>query len=228
MNRILGLIKKDEFKWCRHPLAFLTEAADDICYRILDLEDAREMNILSLDEIVSILKPLCNNDPKLNDIIKNVNISDRRKMSYLRGKSIGCAIEGVTEAFIENIDDIIGGQHEGELISGYSDEIKAPLDKAKTVAKEKIFNHHRKIELEIGSYTTLGVLLETFCNAVREQITGRSLSFRSERILCMMGTNAPKKDDSLYYSYMQVMDYISGMTDSYATHMAKQIGGMAL
>ncbi|MDY6825498.1 MAG: deoxyguanosinetriphosphate triphosphohydrolase [Thermodesulfobacteriota bacterium] len=224
----VGLIKEDEFKYCRHPFAFLTEAADDICYRILDLEDAHEMGILLFPEILEILKPLCSKDPKLDNIIESTQISNRRKMSYLRGKAIGQAIDGVTNSFIDKLDDIMKGSFKNDLIYACEKEIKEPLDNAKEIAKEEIFKHPRKIELEIGAYTTLGILLETFCNAVREQVTGKTLSFRSERILSMMGINAPKRGDSLYYSYMQVMDYISGMTDSYATHMAKQIGGMAL
>lgn len=224
----VGLIKVDDYKYCRHPLAFLTEAADDICYRILDLEDAHEMRILTFNEILDILKPLCGDDPNLERVLDSSNMSNRRKMSYLRAKSIGNAIQEVARVFVNNLNEILDGKSQRELISICSDEVRKPLDKAKSIARDRIFNHPRKIELEIGSYTTLGVLLETFCNAVREQVMGRKLSFRSERILSMMGVNAPKKGESLYYSYMRVMDYISGMTDSYATHMAKQIGGMAL
>lgn len=224
----VGLIKEDEFKYCRHPLAFLSEAADDICYRILDLEDAHEMGSLSFDEILSILKPLFGNDKKLNTIVDSDAISNRRKMSYLRGRSIGCAIDHVSEAFMENLPQIMLGKYKDELISSCPNSIRVPLDNAKKIAREKIFKHPRKIELEIGSFTTVGILLEAFCTAVREQIYGHTLSFRGERILSMMGINAPKCSDDLYNSYMRVLDYISGMTDSYATHIAKQIGGMGL
>lgn len=224
-----GLVEIGADKWCRHPLAFLVEAADDICYRILDLEDAQELGIMSLGEVMEILSPLCSEDrDKIQSIFQSSQLSPRRKVGYLRAKAIGCAIESIAETFIKNIDDILSGQITNELISYCPEEIKDPLDNAKHIAVDKIFNHPRKIELEIGSYTTLGILLDTFCRAARNKVLGGKLSFRSERILSMMGYNAPEKGGSLYESYMRVLDYISGMTDNYATHMAKQIGGMAL
>jgi len=224
----VGLIKNDDYKYCRHPLAFLSEAADDICYRILDLEDAHEMGILSFNEIIETLEPLFGKDEKLQTIVNSSTTSNRRKMSYLRGRSIGIAIENVSDAFMEKLPKIMEGELTDELIACCPDDIRKPLDNAKQIASDRIFKHPRKIEIEIGSFTTIGILLEAFCSAVREQVIGQKLSFRGERILSMMGVNAPQKGDSLYKSYMRVLDYISGMTDSYATHIAKQIGGMGL
>ena len=189
-----GLIQTDANRWCRHPLAFLVEAADDVCYRILDLEDAQELGILSIGEILEILLPLCQHDKKsIQNFFDSSHLSPRRKIGYLRAKAIGCAIESIAETFIKNINDILSGKFSGELISSCPTPIKNPLNNAKQLARDKVFNDPRKIELEIGSYTTLGILLETFCKAVRDKVAGGKLSFRSERILSMMGYNAPKK-----------------------------------
>ena len=224
----LGLIEKDKFKWCRHPLAFLVEAADDICYRVLDLEDAHEMRILTFDEVSKLLIPLCEDDPYFDKVMTS-NRSSRRKISFLRGKAIGKAIEAVVDVFIGHYKDIMEGSLDGELISLCDDSIKEPLDLAKQTACKKIFNHPRKIELEIGSYTAIGTLLRVFCQAVKERVSGkRKLSYRTDRALSMMGINAPQEGDNLYKSYMKVTDYVSGMTDSYATYMARQFGGIAL
>jgi dGTPase len=84
----VGLIKQDEFHYCRHPLAFLAEAADDICYRILDIEDAHELSILTFEEVKEILSPLCQDDKDYKKIVDSDVYSPRRKISYLRGKSI--------------------------------------------------------------------------------------------------------------------------------------------
>ncbi len=224
----LGLIKRNKLKWDRHPLAFLVEASDDICYRILDLEDAHEMGILTFNEVEDILTPLCKDDPSFDKIISS-NRSNRRKISFLRGKAIGKAIDAVVEAFFHKYDVIMNGNLEGELINFCDDSVKKPLNSAKAIAPKKIFDHPRKIELEIGSYTTIGTLLSVFCQAVKERVSGKKeLSYRTNRALSMMGINAPKEGDNLYDSYMKVTDYISGMTDSYATHMARQFGGIAL
>jgi dGTPase len=227
----VGLIKKDESLYCRHPLSFLAEAADDICYRVLDLEDAHEMKVLGFEEILGILKPLCEQEKDFNKIIKSETLSPRRKISYLRGKSIGKAIDTVADAFIDNYETIMSGSfaNDKDLIDLCNEDIREPLAKAKETAKQKVFNQPRKIELEIGSYTSLGILLDVFCKAAKEKIqNAENLSFRSSRILSMMGINAPKNGEDLYSSLLRVTDYISGMTDSYATHMAKQVGGMAL
>lgn len=223
----IGLIKKDSSCYVRHPLAFLAEAADDICYRILDLEDAHEMKILNFKEIHDILKTLCSEDKSYDDVVNSSSFSDRRKLSFVRSKAIGTAIDGVVAAFVENYEKIMDGKFSGELISRCDSQIQKPLDDAKKIANERVFNHPRKIEIEIGCYTTIGILLDAFCRAVREQvIAGEFLSYKSKRVLSMMGINAPKKGDDLYKSFLKVTDYISGMTDNYATYMARQIGGM--
>lgn len=209
-------------------MAFLVEAADDICYRVLDLEDAHEMGILTFEEVSNLLIPLCKDDPYF-DKVMNSNRSARRKISFLRGKAIGKAIDAVADAFIEEYENIMEGKLDSEVINLCDDSVKKPLNLAKETAYEKIFDHPRKIELEIGSYTTIGTLLGVFCQAVKEKVSGKKeLSYRTNRALSMMGINAPKKGDNLYNSYMKVTDYISGMTDSYATRMARQFGGIAL
>lgn len=230
LNKIatdVGLLKKDKSYYCRHPLAFLAEAADDICYRILDLEDAHEMKILPYDEILKTLKPLCEEDKHYKEIVESPRLSNRRKMSFLRAKSIGEAIEGVCNVFDEYYEPIMNGTFDSELISKCKEEIQKPLDDAKKLATDEIFNESRKIELEIGCYTTIGTLLDVFCKAVREQvISGECISYKSDRVLSMMRLNAPKKGGDLYESFLRVTDYISGMTDNYASYMAQQIGGM--
>jgi len=221
------LIKDDDHLYKRHPLAFLAEAADDICYRILDLEDAHEMKILSFHEIKEILEGLCKKNDHYKEIIDSNQVSNRRKLSFIRAKAIGQAIEGVITSFVKNYDKIMNGVFKKDLISECDSQIRKPLNLAKEMAKEKVFNEPRKIELEIGCYTAIGILLDAFCSAVREQvISGENITYKSSRVLAMMGLNAPKKGDDLYQSFLKVTDYISGMTDNYASHMAKQIGGM--
>ena len=221
------LIKIGDYLYKRHPLAFLAEAADDICYRILDLEDAHEMKILSFEEIKEVIEPLCDRDDHYKEIVESDNVSNRRKLSFIRAKAIGRAIEGVVDSFMKNDDQIMIGDFDQELISECDAQIKNPLDNAKKLSREKVFDEPRKIELEIGCYTAIGILLDAFCSAVREQvISGENISYKSLRVLAIMGLNAPKKGDDLYESFLKVTDYLSGMTDNYASHMAKQIGGM--
>jgi len=223
----VGLIRKDHLLYLRHPLAYLAEAADDICYRILDLEDAHEMRILQYEEILNILQELCDTtDSHYTNIINANDISNRHKLSFLRAKAIGTSVISASDVFTNNIDKIMKGQFGEDIINECPEVIKTPLNNARKLASEKVYKEPRKIELEIGCYTTIGILLDAFCTAVREQVlSGKNISYKSERVLAMMGINAPEKGADLYQSLLKVTDYISGMTDNYASYMAQQIGG---
>ena len=224
----LGLISQGENRWCRHPLTYLMEAADDICYAILDLEDAIELNILSFDEIKPILLKLCG-DSSFDDEIFSSQASARRKISALRGKAMEFMVGSAVDAYMQNQSLIMRGEYQGELLSDGHPAVKEGLKEAKTLARDRVFPDTRKTELEVGAYTTLGVLLEAFCHAVYDNhhLQGQGLSYRSERIISLMGIHAPKPDLPLYRAYMRALDFISGMTDYYATYLARQIGGLS-
>jgi len=223
----IGLIKTGDYSWCRHPLANLMEAADDICYALLDLEDGVELGLISFEEVEKLLlNKICNNDKPDNydDIPK---IFCRRKMAVLRGKAMGYLVNSVAQAFINNVDKILYGQVDKDLFSYCDKDISEGIKTAKDLAKDKIFNDRRKNKLEIAAYSTLGILLQAFCGAVYEVKNDEKPSFKSIRLIDLLGYNAPDKKNTLYESYMRVIDYIAGMTDNYATYMAQQISGVS-
>jgi len=224
----VGLIQLDDYRYTRHPLAHLVEAADDICYRILDLEDAHEMNILSFAEIKKILGPLCTDKSGLKDICKQ-KISDRRKLAYIRAKAISSAINAVATAFDERYEEIMAGELQDELISCCDVTTKTQLDEAKDVAKSRVFHEHRKVEIEIGCYAVIGTLLSAFCYGAKDKCMSNSRvsKYKSERVISLLCNDTPIKKGHLYESLLVATDYLSGMTDNYAAHLAKQLGGMA-
>lgn len=227
LGKELGLIELEKDRWCRHPLTYLMEAADDICYAILDLEDAIELNILSFDEIKPILQQLCG-DSSFEDDIFQSQASARRKISALRGKAMENMVDSTVRAYLEKQPLIMRGEYASELLADGDPGVRDGLKAAKTLARERVFPDTRKTELEVGAYSTLGVLLEAFCHAVYDnhQLKGQGLSYRSERIVSLMGIHAPDADLPLYHAYMRALDFISGMTDNYATYLARQIGGL--
>jgi dGTPase len=225
----LGLVPLGENYYCRHPLTYLMEAADDICYAILDLEDAIELNILDFDTVKPILFELCG-DQEFEDEIFQSAASARRKISALRGRAMENMVDSALLAFVEHYDEIISGQYTGELLSDGDPNVKAGLAKAKHLARTRVFPDTRKAELEVGAYSSLGVLLDAFCHAVFEQYQKGSLedlSYRSEKIISLMGIHAPKADWPLYHAYMRALDFISGMTDNYAAYLGRQITGLS-
>ncbi len=223
----LGLVPKGENRWCRHPLTYLMEAADDICYAIVDLEDAVELSILHFEEIRPILLQLCGVET-FDDEILSSQASARRKISALRGKAMEHMVNSTVRAYLANQSAIMAGDYTGELLLDGDPDVAAGIRQAKTLAREQVFPDTRKTELEVGAYTILGILLEAFCHAVYENHShaGQELSYRSERIISLMGIHAPDPGMQLYPAYMRALDFISGMTDNYATYLARQIGGL--
>ncbi|MDO6564954.1 deoxyguanosinetriphosphate triphosphohydrolase [Amphritea sp. 1_MG-2023] len=229
LGRELGLVKLGDDFWCRHPLAFLVEAADDICYAILDLEDAIELNILTFDDIKPILLQICG-DLNYEDQIFFTQASARRKISALRGMAMENMVESTVAAFMANLTTIMAGEYSGELLADGDPGVREGLENAKTLARDRVFPDNRKAELEVGAYSTLGCLLDAFCDAAYEQHTENSeqLSYRSQKIISLMGIHSPEPQWPLYQSYMRVLDFIGGMTDNYAAYLSRQIGGMSV
>lgn len=223
----LGLVKSDgTFK--RHPLSYLMEASDDICYGLLDLQDAFELNIITLEDIKNIFVLVCGED-EVDKIYSN-NDADIKKISRLVARSIDKLARHTMEVFEESFNSIIGEIQPKDLIDKFSNSnFKEAIEKAKKLGHEKIFNERRKIELELGAYNIIETLLDNFILATYEFYTQKDekkLSFRSKRALELMGDDKPIQKDNLYLMYQRVVDYIVGMTDNHAKYIANQFNGM--
>ena len=225
LSTTLGLISHGTNKWCRHPLVYLMEIADDICYGLIDLEDGIEMGILSYAEVEAILKPLMAD--KWASYQQSLDQADnqRRRLSMLRGKAMERLVAAASQAFLDNEEKIMTGTLVGELSDHCPVVVREAITGAKRLARERIFKDPRKTAIEVGAYATLANLLDAFLQAAKELIdTGRS-TFKNSRVLEMMGASAPQADWTLYQAYMRVLDYVAGMTDNYAADTAKQFSG---
>ncbi|MBB5018120.1 dGTPase [Chitinivorax tropicus] len=221
----LGLIEISHHRWARHPLSYLMEAADDICYAILDLEDGIEIGVLSYEQVEPILVELIGDCTALREELCEAPTT-RRKISLLRGKAIQRLVNAVALSFAEHHDLLLAGELTQDLLVTCPRHIVDGLNEAKRLARAKIFNTRQKVEIEVGAYTTLEVLLETFLSAVYQLKTSGSLSFRAKRTLDLMEHNVPDPSWPLYLAYMRVLDFIGGMTDNYAGYLARQVGGL--
>ena len=222
----LGLPRLSQNRWARHPLSYLMEAADDICYAILDLEDGIEIGLLNYEQVEPLFMQICGGKQDLLELELAAAPSVRRKISLLRGKAIERSVLDITETFMHHYTEIMEGKFQGDLLNASPTGMRDGLNAAKQLARDRIFNERRKIEIEVGSFTCLDILLNAFCNAAYQQKVSPQMSFRMKRILDLMDYNAPKKEWPLYQSYSRVLDFIGGMTDNYATYLAQQVGGM--
>jgi len=221
----LGLIQTGENAWCRHPLVYLLEAADDICYGLIDLEDGIEMGLLRYQEVEDLLRPLLADDWQTSSVDLAQADNDRRRLQMLRGQVMEAMVNAVSQAFVQQQEALLQGRLSGDLIDYCDGPVAEVVSAAKKLARQRIFKDVRKLSVEIGSYSTLGILLDAFLSAVRERVEKGHATFRNQRVLELMGKSAPQADWTLYQAYMRAIDYISGMTDNYAADIARQFSG---
>jgi dGTPase len=224
----VGLIPKkvnNSLWWCRHPLAFLVEAADDICYRIMDLEDGFRLGLISFEETKELLLPLV----KKNNLQKFEDRDVNDKIGYLRAKAIAGLVNESAEAFLDEEENILNGDCGKELITLIGKEKQ--LKKIKNVSIEKIYAYKSVVEREAAGYEVLGGLLDTFISAVNDFFSGSS-SQKNKTILKLLPKQFLGKsgipDDDIYLRLLKITDFVSGMTDSYAVALYRKIKGISL
>jgi len=223
--RSTGLIEIEPGVFCRHPLVYLVEAADDICYAIIDIEDGIEMSLLGVPEVETLLLSFLPERMRLQYADEVGTRADRQRIRWLRGKAVDVLIEDCVASFFANMDAILAGQFRSTLVDSGSPPMAAGIAAAKRLASERIFTHTRKMEIEIGAYAAMDTVLEACSDAARELQAGGSLSYRASRILGLMGDSAPAPETGLQASYRLINDFVSALTDNRATELAQVIRG---
>ena len=225
----LGLQPVAPGAWYRHPLAYLVEAADDICYRIIDIEDAFRLKQLGYEEVHDLLIPLTG-DTQVVGKLKGITQA-KEKIEYLRAKAIGHIIDQVHECFMASEEIILsGGLHE-ELL----DVIPAApaMQALKVCAEAKVYVSRPVIEIEAAGFEVLGGLLQAFITTVND-LAGRGVgaASRSRMLIHLIpqqfvGSKREPHSD-LYRRVLAITDFVAGMTDSYAVTLFKKITGISL
>jgi dGTPase len=223
-----GLIKKafDKFDWwSRHPLAYLVEAADDICYRIMDLEDGFRLGLLTFKETEEILNSLITQEELKGYPERN----DNDKIGYLRAKSISDIVQQLANVFIDEENNILSDKFENDLISVIPSA--KSLKEIKDISVIRIYSYRSVVEREAAGYEVLGGLLDSFINAVNEAAEGKA-SFKNNNLLKLIPTqflhSIGRPHDDLYTRLLLITDFVSGMTDSYAVSLFRKIKGISL
>jgi dGTPase len=220
-----------EQNYLRHPLSYLMEAADDICYVLLDLVDAIELELIEFEDVLPFYKEAIKDDVKVNKVVSDSNLKFTRKASRLTAYAINELTLCLGNIFINNIKRFTN-RSEIIKISSLIDldaDIKKLIKDIKVFSKENIFSEKNKSRLEIAAYKILGDLLEVFVNAAVElnENAEENLTYKNKNILDLMGKYKPQKSASLYEKLRLVVDFISGMTDRYATMLFQQLNGMS-
>lgn len=228
-----GMPQRGPYHYGRHPLAFLVEAADDFCYGIIDLEDGLEMELLHWEDVYQLLQAVLPATAEVRTLLKS-DLRPGRKAALLRGSIIERFIEAGVTTFMQHHDALLAGDLSSDLITLCEAPVRDAVAGAKQLAKTRVFEHPRKIELEIGAYQVIGTLLDHLIEAAVAHADEDRSNFRLQRLINLVGAHTfaqPEPDwnegDRRYHAMLRAVDFIAGMTDNYATYLAKQFNGLA-
>lgn len=223
----LGLIKRADHVWSRHPLAFLVEAADDICYNIIDLEDGCRLGLISLHDTVELLAAILREDfkPEKAAQIKSAD----EKIGVLRALAIRKLITDAVTVFLDNEKEILNGSFDKALtdLGSYSRELNQII----SISIEKIYRARHVVEIESAGFEVLPGLLEEFIKAAEQLVKGN----HAKKYTNLARLLPPETQDAIlankdnnYLHVREVIDFVSGMTDTHALTLYRKIKGFQI
>lgn len=226
----LGLICKsnngEPLKYARHPLVYLVEAADDICYEIMDIEDSHKLKILSFQETFDLLIGFFDENTKTS-IQKRMEedgvTDDNEKVVYLRACVIGKLENECVKTFVRHEEEILNGTFNGSLIDNISPIQREAYKVCEKVSYKKIYHSKPVLDIELSGYKIMETLMDVFIGAAINPNR-----FYSQQLIRRVSSQYDIHSDNLETRIMAVIDYISGMTDIYALDIYQKINGMSL
>lgn len=219
----LGLIPNksgDDIGFERHPLAYLVEAADDICYTIIDFEDGINLGLIqeefALEYLIKLVKKNIDSDKY------NALVTKEDRISYLRALAIGSLINDAVKVFIENEKQILEGRFPHALTD--KSEFKAQMDDVIKISVKNIYQSKEVIEKEVVGYQVINTLLDKFSSAYNNKFEGKSSNY-DELILKLLPEKFITEKMSLYERLMHICHFVSMLTDGKALQLFKTIQG---
>lgn len=216
----------EPLKYARHPLVYMVEAADDICYEIMDIEDSHKLKILSFAETEHLLLSFFDEDiqQKIRQRIIDEEMTDENeKVVYMRASVIGKLENECVAAFLAHEEEILAGTLEGSLIDHISERQKKAYKECEKISYSKIYQSKPVLDIELSGYKIMATLMEVFIEAAVNPSR-----FYSKQLLRRVSSQYDIENENLEERIMAVIDYISGMTDIYALDIYQKINGISL
>lgn len=224
---ILSFSKPGEpMKYARHPLVYLVEAADDICYEIMDIEDAHKLKILSYDETKDLLLGFFDETVKKSiekRIVDEGITDDNEKVIYMRACAIGKLENACASTFIEHEEEILAGTFKGCLIDSIPEPQRSAYKRCTEVSFQKIYKSKPVLDVELSGFKIMETLMEIMTDAAVHPER-----FYSRQLISRVSSQYDISSPDLETRIMAVIDYISGMTDIYALDIYQKINGISL
>lgn len=224
---ILRLSAEGEpLRYARHPLVYLVEAADDICYEIMDIEDAHKLKILSFEETEHMLLSFfdAESQHKIRQRICDEGIDDdNEKVVYMRACAIGKLENACVETFMRHEEKIMNGTMTGSLIDHIDEPQRFAYQQCTQISVQKIYRSKPVLDVELSGYKIMATLMEAMTEAIMHP--GR---FYSKQLIDRVSSQYDINNPNIEARLMAVIDYISGMTDIYALDVYQKINGISL
>lgn len=224
----LGMIchRDDEagMSYARHPLVYIVEAADDICYEVMDIEDAHKLKILSTGEVKGLFLGFFDDTRRKRcEAIMSAITDPNEQIAYLRSGVIGALVARCAEAFVEHEDEIMRGNFKGQLLSCVPQRERDAYGRCNAVSWDKIYRASDVVNIELAGNRIITFLLEKLIHAVRNP----QLNY-SRLLLSQVPQQYDVHTPDLYGKIQAVLDHVSAMTDVYALDLFRRLNGHSL
>ena len=220
----LGIPEVEPGVFARHPFVYLMEAADDICYQIMDIEDAHRLRILSTDEVKQLFLGFFDSSARSRMERAMSHLDDpNEQVGYLRSNAIGAMVGGCADAFASNEGRLLAGEKTEPLVCLMDPCLRDAYRVCSDVAWRKIYNAPDVVDVDLAGNRIITYLMDTLMEAVLhpERHSSQLLLMRMPR---QYEVNAP----GLYERVQSVLDHVSGMTDVYALDLFRKLNGHSL
>lgn len=212
------------YRYVRHPLVYLVEAADDICYEVMDIEDAFKLKLLTFEETTRLLLAFFGEEQRERILQRMDSVADvNEKVVYLRSCAINCLEGECVRLFVEHEPEFLDGTFDGTLIRRISPRPREAYEQCSEVAFKRIYRAKDVVDIEIAGFKVITTLIDLMVDAV----THPDKAF-SQLLINRVSTQYDVHAEPLYDRLMAVLDYVSGMTDVYALDLYRKINGMSL
>ena len=212
--------------WARHPLVYVVEAADDICYALIDLEDAVELGHLDYEEVSSLMKELVDRGARRN-LYEQLLDDSEAKLELLRSAAIDALVHEAEARFQSHYDAIISGTFDEELLDWRRASAGEVIERAKNLAQERVYVDLTKQSCEGQGGRLLDTLLSHLIDGVEALANaggdGTDISPKARDAVERLGKYRPRPNDSKYQRLLRVTDYVSAMTDRYLARLVDDL-----
>lgn len=216
----------EPLRYARHPLVYLVEAADDICYEIMDLEDAHKLKIVSYDTVSQLFLDFFDEDTQ-HQILQRIQdeqlTDENEKVVYLRACVIGKLENECVNTFVRHEEEILDGTFTGSLVDHISTRQREAYERCAKLSVQRIYRSRPVLDVELSGYQIMATLMQKMTDAVMNP-----QRYYSQQLIGRVSSQYDIAAEDLETRLMAVIDYISGMTDVYALDVYQKINGISL